>query len=357
MDDAILAHGDLQRGFAQALADDQSQLLRVSRPLAAKREFAASVARGMQARPRQLECRFLYDKHGSALYEKICRQPEYYPTRTEASILARVAPDILECTGPVTLVELGAGSAVKTDFLLKAYSCNDSACYVPIDISEAALFQAGQAIAGRRPDVRVIGIHGTYEDASPLFAAASPLMAIFLGSTIGNFSPDQADYFWEWIADHLGPDDFFLLGVDLIKDRSLLEAAYNDAAGITQEFTRNLFGRMNRELDAGLDLGAIVHEAHYNEEDTQIEIHARFTKAQTLHVSPLHSRFGIGKDERILVEISRKFSLAALVPYLESFGFKVRRVYQDDRQWFGLLLLEKIKDRFDVPVRFSHGGN
>lgn len=344
-----------------ALAQQRSTILKASRNrVDPVRDFARSVAAGLAQDPPRLECRFLYDARGSALYEEITRQPEYYLTRTEAAILARRAPRIRELTGPVTLLELGSGSSVKTDHLLRAYREGDEAlCYIPIDVSDSALRQAAQTIGERHPGVQVIGIHGTYENAFPLLRAASPVMIIFLGSTIGNFDEEESDRFLTRLSRHLDDGDFFLLGVDLVKDIRILEAAYNDAAGVTEAFTRNLFLRMNRELGSGLDVAAVEHLARYAQERERIEIDARFTRAQRIRVAPLGRTFDIAAGEKIRTEISCKFRLETLRPRLETFGFTTRRIFTDERQWFALLLLQKTgetspepqKNRISPPTR------
>jgi L-histidine N-alpha-methyltransferase len=305
-------------------------------------DFVSSVAAGLDRRPRKLDCRFLYDEKGSRLYEQITLQPEYYLTRTEASILKRHSKEITRLTGPLTLVEFGSGYSVKTGYLLSAYTAlSPSLRYVPIDVSESALLGAIRNINQRHPEVQVIGIHGTYQEAFPVFDVTSPIMVIFLGSTIGNMTREEAMIFFNRIAGHLESGDYFLLGVDLLKDREILEAAYNDAAAISDEFTRNLFVRMNRELGSAIDISAIEHVARFNSEREQIEIHARFKRAQTIDLPMLQRSFRIEAGEEILTEISRKFSIEALLPSLEMHGFRARRVFTDERQWFALLLLEK----------------
>lgn len=333
---------ELVYAFERALVGDRNHLLRTRRQVNVRNEFAESVAHGLATPPRRLDCRFLYDKRGSELYELICKQPEYYPTRTEAAILQRHAHEISEITGPLTLLELGSGCSVKTAILLSAYQKNNgSTCYVPIDVSESALRIAGKQIVDQRPDVRIIGINGTYHDAFPLINHASPAMVLFLGSTIGNLDKEQTDNFLNWIASHLAIGDFFLLGVDLVKDKHILEEAYNDAAGVTAAFTKNLFARMNRELGSAIELDSIDHVALYNQAEEQIEINARFNTGQTISVDLLKRDFYITAGEEILVEISRKFDLKKFVPALKSYGFTVCRNFTDPANWFSLLLLKK----------------
>lgn len=306
-------------------------------------DFARSVIVGLSDRPRWLPCRFLYDERGSRLFECICETPEYYLTRTEAAILEASAASIRDLTGPVTLVELGSGNARKTGYLLAAYADSSPATqYVPVDVSETALRQATRAVAGHHPSVRVRGIHGRYEDALPLLRKLSPAMLLFLGSTIGNLNQTESADFWTKVARDLSPGDFVLLGVDLVKDVRVLDAAYNDAAGYSAEFTRNVFARINRELSADVDLATITHVAHYNDEWRRIEIYARFEADQTIHIRPLDRTVRIGAGERIMTEISRKFVLEDLEEYLTCFGLEVRRAFTDERRWYAILLLQRI---------------
>ncbi|MHC4592623.1 MAG: L-histidine N(alpha)-methyltransferase, partial [Planctomycetota bacterium] len=245
--------------------------------------FARSVAAGLSDDPRWLHCRFLYDAEGSRLFEEITRQPEYYPTRTEAGILAEYAEQIQRFTGPVTLVELGSGYSVKTEYLLSAYSRSDETLrYVPVDVSGSALRAASRSIAESFSDVDFTGINGTYRSAFPVLRQLSPQMLIFLGSSIGNFNEAETTAFWRSVADHLPAGGFCLLGVDLVKDVDVLEAAYNDAAGVTARFTNNYFARINRELGAELDLSQIEHHASWNPALERIEIFARFSSDQQL---------------------------------------------------------------------------
>ncbi len=305
-------------------------------------EFARAAAVGLTDTPRWLPCQYLYDARGSSLFEEITRQPEYYPTRTEARILERHAPDIRDATGRVTLIELGSGSSVKTSYLLSAYAeAHGEVGYVPVDVSASALEHARERIGRLHPSVRVDGIEGRYEEAFPQFHRHSPAMVVFLGSTIGNFNNGESLAFWRRVERELVPGDYFLLGADLVKDTAVLEAAYNDSAGVTASFTTNLFTRMNRELGAGVDLAQVEHVARYNEDWQRVEIFVRFNRAQTVRIEPLDLSVDIGAGEMVMVEISRKFVLADLTRYLATLGLAVRGVFTDERRWFGLLLLQK----------------
>lgn len=315
--------------------------------------FARSVSAGLGDEPKWLHCRFLYDAEGSRLFEEITAQPEYYPTRTEAAILAKHADRIREITGPVNLVELGSGYSVKTEHLLNAYLRDGTELrYVPVDVSVSALREASRSIHENFANVQFTAIAGTYASAFPLLGELTPEMVIFLGSTIGNFNEAEATAFRTAVSGHLPTGNFFLLGVDLVKDVEILEAAYNDAAGITARFTKNYLTRMNRELDAGIDTDQVEHEAVWNPARERMEISLRFRTEQRVHVSPLNESFRIRAGERILVEISRKFRLAKLREELYGFGFEPLHTFTDEREWFALLLLRRRDDfRLRTTVR------
>jgi L-histidine Nalpha-methyltransferase len=305
-------------------------------------DFARATVAGLAKLPRSLECRFLYDARGSDLFERITRQPEYYLTRTEAAILRSHAAEIRELTGPTSLVELGSGNSVKTGFLLRAWLAREPTVrYIPIDVSIGALRGASRTISAALPAVQVIALHADYHEALPLFGQASPVMVAFIGSSVGNLGPQEMDAFFGALALALSSEDYFLLGIDLVKEPSLIEAAYDDQAGITARFTRNLFARMNRELASGIDLSVVEHVASYDPGLEQVEICARFARKQIIRVEPLERSFAIHEGEMIQVEISRKFRLEAFIRYAGSFGFSAEGVFSDERNWFALLLLRR----------------
>jgi L-histidine N-alpha-methyltransferase len=342
--DAFFASPELQicRSFREACFGAGSTILRGMTGPDPVQEFARAAAQGLGSQPRTLESRFLYDSQGSALFELITKQPEYYLTRTETAILAGNSSRIREMTGPVMLVELGSGSSHKIDHLLRAWlERSPSVCYVPVDVSESALVGASRKITSKYRTVKVIGVNCDFQQALPLVSQLSPVMVMLLGSTIGNFAPARMSGFLQAMACSLASGDFLLLGLDLVKPRPVLEAAYNDAAGVSAEFTRNVFARMNRELGCAIDLKAIEHLARYDEAKEQIEIFARFTRRQTLSLAPLGMELTIGPGELVQTEISRKFRLELFVPYLERFGFVAEELFVDERQWFALVLLRR----------------
>ena len=305
-------------------------------------EFARAAMIGLSDRPRWLPCRYLYDAQGSRLFEAISATPAYYLTRTEAGILRRAAGDICARTGPVTLVELGAGSSIKTGHLLAAYVAGGAEVhYLPVDVSAAALHAGAAHLSTDFPSVRVTEVRGTYDAANPVLREHGPAMVVFLGSTIGNLNATESASFWTSLASAAKPGDFVLLGADLVKDARIIDAAYNDPEGYSAAFTRNIFDRMNRELDAGIRTDEIEHIATYRAAWQRVEIFARFRTDQTITLGPIGRSVPIAAGERIMTEISRKFELAELEQYLGCFGFAMREAYTDPDHWFGVLLLQR----------------
>lgn len=328
------------RSLREACQGRGARIVRTPGGVDPVQDFARSAARGLLSLPRRIESRFLYDATGSALFDEITKQPEYYLTRTETAILHACADRIRDLTGPAAIMELGSGNSLKTEHLLRAWLDHaEKVCYHPVDVSLSALVGACKSIGTRHPRARVIPVHCEYMEALPLLQQLSPVLVVFLGSSIGNFSPVEMNGFMLKVAAAMRPGDHFLLGLDLVKERSLLEAAYNDAAGVTARFTRNLFARMNRELGTDIDLEAIEHEARYQESKEQVEICARFTRQQTFALQPAGKLITIPEGEAVQTEISRKFRLEQVVPELERCGFATQEVFTDERRWFALLLL------------------
>lgn len=307
--------------------------------------FAHSVARGLSDHPRWLNCRYLYDAAGSEIFVRITEQPEYYLTRAESEILDAHAEAIRASAGHSTLVELGAGTAAKTRRLLAAWSrARDTAPveFMPIDIDATVLAQAAEALAREVPDLVVTGLATSYERGLDIVRGNSPLCLVFLGSTIGNLNPDETDAFLARIESTLEPGDTLLLGVDLVKDPGVLEAAYNDAAGWSEAFTRNLFARMNRELGTGVPAEAIEHVAYWNDRLERIEIFARFREETPVVLDSIDRGFRIAAGEMVLTEISRKYRVEKIVADLARFGFRLEERYTDSAERFALLLFRRI---------------
>lgn len=307
-------------------------------------EFARAVALGLADRPRWLPARYLYDAAGSRLFERICDTAEYYLTRLETELLDGAAAMISRLTGDRTLVELGAGSGRKTELLLAAYTRTYGAArYVPVDVSGDALLEMAAQLADKHPAVSIRGLHGSYEAAFPTLERLSPAMLLFLGSTIGNLNQTETAMFWRQVRQALPPGDFVLLGIDLLKDTRVINAAYNDATGWSAAFTRNIFARMNRELGSEIDLDAIEHQASYRPLWRRVEIFARMRRRQRIYLAPLDETITLERGERVMTELSRKFDLGELPVYLRRFDLETVRIFSDPAHWYGLLLLQRTR--------------
>jgi L-histidine N-alpha-methyltransferase len=271
--------------------------------------FRDAVLKGLGRTPKSIPCKFFYDARGSALFEAICRLPEYYLTRSEVAILEENAAEIAAHIGAHSrLIEFGSGASTKARILLRAL--DRPAAYVPVDISREHLRDAAISLAEDFPSLHVVAVCADYTRAFPLPPLPGPSgkrVGFFPGSTIGNFEPDAAVDFLANYARILGPGGEMLIGVDLKKDPAILDAAYNDRAGVTAEFNLNLIERVNRELDGDLDIARFEHVAFYNEADGRIEIYIRSLANQEAWIAGTPVLFT--KGELIHTEYSYKYSV------------------------------------------------
>ncbi len=304
--------------------------------------FALSIVRGLDSRPRRLDPSYLYDEVGSKLFERITEQPEYYLTRAEDRLLVRHSAEIRRVAGAGTLVELGSGASLKTQRLLDAWTRAGKATYVPVDVDENAIAEACTSLRARYPDLTMRGVASTYERALATLKGTGAKTIAFLGSSLGNLSSREYQSFCELIATTLSPGDHFLVGLDLVKRPEVIEAAYNDAAGITAAFTRNLFARMNRELNTSIPETAIHHVAYYDVERERIEIFAEALEELTISVPSLEREFRIARGERILTEVSHKFRPETFIATVEEFGLE--ECWRTDDEEFGIFLFRKPKN-------------
>ncbi|HXJ35936.1 MAG TPA: ergothioneine biosynthesis protein EgtB [Candidatus Eisenbacteria bacterium] len=308
----------------------------------ARAAFAQSVVRGLGDMPRWLSCRYLYDAEGSRLFDDITRQPEYYLTRAEAALLVAHAHEIRSLAGPSTLVELGAGTATKTRHLLRAWPAGGAtARYVPVDICGDVLETAALELEREFPRLAVEPLCATYEQAFARLGAFSPTTLCFLGSSIGNLNPPEQDELFTAVAGALEAGDHLLLGIDLVKDARTLEAAYNDRAGVTERFTRNLLVRMNRDLGTTIDLDSVEHVAWYNAAQTRIEIYARFTRGATITLADHARTFEIRPGELVMTEISTKFHAPDVAMLAARRGLDLVRTFATEDAAFALLLFRR----------------
>lgn len=300
--------------------------------------FRADVLTGLSARPRAIPARWFYDRRGSELFEAITELPEYYPTRTEAALLERIAPDVARACGTGgAVIEFGSGSSTKTPLLLRAVR---PAAYVPIDISGEFLRESARAIAAQFPVMAVEPVEGDFLKPLKLPAGIGGLVRLgfFPGSTIGNMAPVAAVNLLRTMRDSLGEGAALLIGIDRIKDPAVLIPAYDDAAGVTAEFNRNLLHRINAELDGDIPVDAFAHVARWNDALARIEMHLEATRAVAFEVDG--RGFAMAAGETIHTENSHKYGARDARLLLAAGGWTVTREWTDDAGLFALYLAE-----------------
>ena len=294
---------------------------------------------GLRKPDKTISPKYFYDERGSQLFDEITRLPEYYPTETELSIMRDNIDEIARLVGKrASLIEFGSGSSLKTRVLLE--HLDDLAAYVPVDISEDHLFESARQIRGEFPDLDVLPVVADFTQAFQLpEPRVMPVRNIvyFPGSTIGNFTNDAAEELLQVMYEEAGAGGALVIGVDLQKDPAIIERAYNDSAGVTAEFNRNMLRHLNREFDADFDLDTFEHSAKYNESKGRIEI--RLVSKQDQAFSVGRESFSIGKDEAILTEYSHKYTVEGFTAMGEAAGFRVERVWMDAGRLFSVQYL------------------
>ena len=301
--------------------------------------MAADVRAGLTKPFKELSPRYFYDERGSRLFEDITRLPEYYPTRCERAILERNSAEICAAAGgPATLIELGSGSAAKTRVLLdamRAAGCLRS--YAPVDISERITRQTAEAVASEY-GIAVHGLVCDFERDLERMPLEGPRVIALLGGTIGNFEPAQRASFLARVANLLGPEDRFLLGTDLVKDRATLEAAYNDSAGVTEAFNKNVLDVLNRELGADFDSDSFEHVARWDEENLWVDIRLRSMRRQVINFAALDMLVAFERGEEMRTEISTKFARDGLAAIYAEAGLELAEWWTDPDGLFALSL-------------------
>lgn len=296
----------------------------------------ADVLHGLTRTPKALPPKWFYDAHGSELFEQITELPEYYPTRAEREILVARAAGIAAATHARTLVELGSGSSEKTRYLIDALT--ELHTYVPVDVSESALTQAGHALIEERPGLAVHALIADFTGGLTLPETPGPRLVAFLGGTIGNLLPAERADFLARVRALLAPGDALLLGTDLVKDEEVLVRAYDDAAGVTAAFNKNVLTVVNRELGADFDPGAFDHVALWDPESEWIEMRLRARTAQTVKVPALDLAVDFAPGEELYTEISAKFRKEGVRAELSAAGLDLTHWWTDEEGRFALSL-------------------
>jgi len=305
--------------------------------------LAEDVRRGLSSQPKRFLPKYFYDQLGSQLFEAICLLPEYYLTRAENEILERYADEIVSSVeGETTLLEMGSGSASKTRLIIEALLRKQpELLFIPVDISASALDSSSRILLQSYPQLKVEAYAADY------FAGLAELkkkqrtrtLALFLGSNVSNFDPDEAHRFLHALRQVLRAGDALLLGADLKKERQVLEAAYNDALGVTAAFNLNVLARINRELGGNFDLTAFRHRAFYNEAAGRVEIYIESRRAQTVSIAQLEMEVEFGEGEQIHTENSYKYDLSEIGKLAAETGFTCARTWLDSEKRFSSNLL------------------
>jgi L-histidine N-alpha-methyltransferase len=308
----------------------------------AERSLPDDVLDGLTRPFKELPPKHLYDARGAELFDRICELPEYYPTRTERAILDRDAEAIVRRTGMAELVELGSGTAAKTRVLLSAMEQAGTLWrYVPFDVAEQVVRDCASALADEYPGLGVHGIVGDFErhlSAIPPSEPGRPRVVAFLGGTIGNFPPGARRRFLRSLARLLSPGDYLLMGTDLVKDIDMLEAAYDDAQGVTAEFNRNVLHVLNRELDADFPTELFEHVAFFDPDREWIEMRLRARRACRVRIGDLDLDIAFARGEELRTEISAKFTRDRVCADYAASGLELAEWLTDDQGWFALSL-------------------
>jgi L-histidine N-alpha-methyltransferase len=309
----------------------------------AAKGLRADAIAGLTTTPKTLPPKWFYDARGSDLFERITELPEYYPTRAEREVLTLRSPRIAELTGARSLVELGSGSSEKTRLLLDALrAAGTLRSFVPLDVSGSALRASAELIAGRYPGLAVHGVVGDFTEHLDQLPGEAPRLVAFLGGTIGNLVPAERAKFLAGVRSVLRAGEWLLLGTDLVKDPEVLVRAYDDGAGVTAEFNRNVLHVLNRELGANFDVGAFAHVALWNTEQEWIEMRLRARRAMRVELPVLGFGVDFADGEELRTEVSAKFRHSGVVTELSEVGFELEHWWTDSEDRFAVSLARAV---------------
>lgn len=329
--------------YKQYIVDSQ---LRYFKPHATKIEksFAEEISYSLNQNSKFINPKFFYDKKGSELFESICLLPEYYPTRTEISILKKLKHDLPSYLDEnINLVELGSGTSVKTRLILDIFTkLQPKTEYFPIDISEI-LTESSEQLLKDYDTLHITGIIDTYEGGLEFLKSYDDKknLILFLGSSFGNFTPDDGKLFLEKIFSTMKSGDLFLIGLDLVKDKNILESAYDDSQGVTAKFNLNVLSRINDELDADFDINNFSHYSIYNENAQRIEMNLKSLVSQSVIIGKSNLSLNLDKGELIHTEYSHKYHISQIKKLLNDVGFEFKNMWLDDEKHFSLTLVSK----------------
>lgn len=305
------------------------------------RDISSDIFRGLTSPWKFIPSKYFYDAKGSRLFEHICDLSEYYQTRTELSILRNNASSIMRGFDRGCLIELGSGANWKISALLDAAMRSGSAdiSYMPIDVSESAIFKASRDLTQRYPCLKVTGMIADFTRHMDAIPAGRDRLFLFFGSTIGNFDENERSVLLKNVAGRMSPGDRFLVGIDMIKDARILERAYNDSQGVTAKFNKNILNVINRELNADFNTSDFDHVAFFNKEKEHVEMHLRANRAISAFISVLALNVEVQEGETIHTEICKKFSRESAEAMAHEAGLTIGRWFSDPEEWFSLIEL------------------
>lgn len=307
-------------------------------------EIIAEIYAGLSAKQKKISSRFFYDQTGSLLFEKITALPEYYPTRTEKSILRKVAPRLMNPSGQMDIIELGSGDCSKISILLDAVPENkmEDVYYVPVDVSESAILRSAEILTCRYPDIRIHGLLADFMKHLTDFPGKGKRLIFFLGSTLGNISRHCAESFLKNLKSLMRPDDRFILGLDMVKNIATLEAAYNDDQGITDSFNKNILDVINAVAQTDFNPDLFEHEAFYNSDEARIEMHLRAVRDIGIHSPEFPQTIHLKEGETIHTENSHKFTDEDIQHFADLTDLAIENVFIDEKKWFSVVELRCI---------------
>lgn len=313
----------------------------IDRKDGALEDMKREVREGLTAEQKYLPSKYFYDSRGSALFERICELPEYYQTRTELAILKKSSRQIMRELKEGNLVELGSGANWKIRHLLDAAGARSRIRYIPVDVCESALVGAAEELLCLYPELSISGIVADFQREMDRIGLEGDSLITFFGGTIGNFSEAEGQKFLSGLADAMGKRDRLLLGLDMVKQKELLEAAYNDEQGITAQFNKNILSVLNRELNADFVPGAFEHLAFYNSATESIEMHLRARENISVEIAGLELDVTMKRGETVFTEISRKFRRETVEEMAREAGLTIANWYTDRKEWFSLVEMKK----------------
>lgn len=309
-----------------------------------EQSFADEISNTLSNSKKYIPPKFFYDQKGSQLFEQICKLPEYYPTRTEIEILKKIKTNLADYVdNSFKIVELGSGSSNKTNLILDVFDeFQGQIDYFPIDISDI-LTESSEILLQNYSNLHITGIVDTYEEGLDFIEKYDTKnnLILFLGSSFGNFIPSDGENFLHKINSIMKTNDLFLIGLDLVKEKSVLESAYNDKQGITAKFNLNVLSRINAELDADFELDNFEHYAIYNESKQRIEMYLKSLVNQTVTISKSNISLKLSRNELIHTEYSHKYTLSQIENIMKKTGFKLQHIWTDDAKFYSLILVSK----------------